>query len=211
MNLRAFEELSEKERAAFSRICNMLLSCTYILRETSQHRITAEYSFIERNFALFSDYLELTGWRIFKDSQYGVIYVQNTENYNKLTLSKLQTVILICMRILFEEQRLQASSMNNVCVTVGNICTKIVNEYSIFPKKPPVKDLRDAFRLLEAHHLIERLDDSYDEMDCRMLILPSVLFAVSNEKAKAVCDILKKEDVKTEESDNETDDANPAD
>lgn len=211
MNLQAFESLSQKERETFSRICNLLLSSTYVMRESAQHRITPEYSFIDRNFALFSDYLELCGWRIYKDSQYGVIYLRNTEGYNKLNLSKLQTVILICLRILYEEQRVQANNMNDVCVTVGNICTKIVNEYSVYPKKPPAKELKDAFRLLESHHLIEKLDESYDDMDCRLLILPSVIFAVPNERAKAICDTLKKEQTETEVPADETNDANPAD
>ena len=94
MNLQKFEELTAKEQAEFSIICNLLLSCTYILRENAEQRISKEYTFIERNFQLFEDYLSLSGWSIKRDDQYGVIYVRNTDGHNKLILSKLATVCL---------------------------------------------------------------------------------------------------------------------
>lgn len=200
MNLQSFENLSAKERADFSRICNLLLSCTYILRENEHQRISGEYTFIERHFPLFSDYLELSGWRIYKDTQYGIIYVRNTEGYNKLLLGKLATVMLITLRILYEEGRVQAGLTNDVSTTTGELFGKIVNEYSLYPKKPPQKEIKDAFRILETHHLIRKIGESYDDFECRIQILPSILIAVSNERCRAICDTLKAE---TEEERNE--------
>ncbi len=193
MNLQKFEELSEKEKAEFSRICNLLLSCTYILRENAEQRISKEYTFIERNFQLFEDYLSLSGWSIKRDDQYGIIYVRNTDGYNKLILSKLATVVLITLRILYEEQRMQAGLTNDASTTIGELFGKIVNEYSIYPKKPPQKDIKDVFRMLESHNLIQKIGESYDDLSCRIQILPSVLIVVPNERCKTICDILKTE------------------
>lgn len=200
MNLTAFEEMSEKETKEFSRICNMLLSVTYILRDGADGRISKEYHFIDSHFELFSDYLELTGWKIYKDIQYGIIYVRNVDGLNKLTLNKLTTVMLVAIRIIYEESRIKASNTSNVCITVGSLFDKIVNEFSMYSKKPPQKEIKESFRILEAHNLIKRLDDSFDDIECRFVILPSVLIAVSNEKSKAICDTLKS---KSEEITNE--------
>ncbi len=193
MNLQKFEELTAKEQAEFSRICNLLLSCTYILRENAEQRISREYTFIERNFQLFEDYLSLSGWDIKKDTQYGVIYIRNINGCNKLVLSKLATVILITLRIFYEEQRMQAGLTNNVSIAIGELFGKIVNEYSIYPKKPPQKDIRDVFRMLESHNLIRKIGESYDDLSCRIQILPSILIVVPNERCKTICDILKTE------------------
>lgn len=193
MNLQKFEELTAKEQAEFSIICNLLLSCTYILRENAEQRISKEYTFIERNFQLFEDYLSLSGWSIKRDDQYGVIYVRNIDGHNKLILSKLATVVLITLRILYEEQRVQAGLTNDVSTTIGELFGKIINEYSIYPKKPPQKDIKEVFRMLETHNLTRKIGESYDDLSCRIQILPSVLIVVPNERCKTICDILKTE------------------
>lgn len=193
MNLNRFEEMPQKEKDEFSRICNMLLSVTYILRDGSDGRLSKEYRFIDSNFDLFYDYLEISGWKIYKDIQYGIIYVRNTDGFNKLSLNKLTTVMLVTMRVVYEESRAQASSTNDVCTTVGALFGKIVNEFSVYPKKPPQKEIKESFRILESHNLIRKLDDSYDDIECRFVILPSVLIAVPNERCKTICDVLKTE------------------
>ncbi len=201
MNLERFEQMTQREKDEFSRICNKLMSTTYILRDGADKLVSREYRFIENEFELFSDYLGLSGWRIYKDAQYGIIYVRNVEGYNKLALNKLTTVMLITMRIIYEDMRVQASSTNDVCVTVGELFGKIVNEFSIYPKKPPQKEIKDSFRILENHSLIRHLDESYDDMECRFVILPSILVAVPNEKCKTICDMLKAEDEENEKAD----------
>lgn len=202
MNLQRFEEMTQKEKDEFSRICNMLLSVTYILRESMDRRISREYRFIESNMELFEAYLEMSGWKIYKDSQYGIIYVRNVDGYNKLTLDKLPTVMLITMRIIYEDHRAQASDTNDVCVTVGELFGKIVNEFSLYPKKPPQKEIKESFSILENHNLIRKVDNSYDDFECRFIVLPSILIAVPNEKCKTICDILKTErsDLSNEET-----------
>lgn len=208
MSLSTFEEMSDKETEEFSRICNMLLSVTYILRDGADGRISKEYRFIDSHFELFSDYLELSRWKIYKDIQYGIIYVRNVDGLNKLSLNKLTTVMLITIRIIYEESRIQASNTSNVCITVGALFDKIVNEFSIYPKKPPQKEIKESFRILEAHNLIKKLDESFDDIECRFVVLPSVLIAVPNEKSKAICDALKS---KSEEINNEENDPTAVD
>ncbi len=194
MNLQNFEELSAKERAEFSRICNLLMSSTYILREDAEKRISREYSFVNRNFELFEDYLSLSGWEIYQDNQYGIIYVKNVDGYNRVELNKLTTVMLIVLRILYEEKRREAGLTNDVIVSIGELFGKIVNEYSVYPKKPPQKEIKESFRILEHHHIIRKISDNYEDLESRIQVLPSVLIVVSDERCKAICDILKTEE-----------------
>lgn len=201
MNLERFEQMMQREKDDFSRICNKLMSATYILRDGTDKLVSREYRFIENEFELFSDYLMLSGWKIYKDTQYGIIYVRNIEGYNKLALNKLTTVMLITMRIIYEDMRVQASNTNDVGVTVGELFGKIVNEFSVYPKKPPQNEIKESFRILENHNIIRRLDESFDDIECRFVVLPSILVAVPNEKCKTICDMLKAEEDKNEEAD----------
>lgn len=200
MSLDRFEKMTQREKDEFSKICNKLMSATYMLRDGTDKLVSREYRFIENEFELFSDYLSLGGWKIYKDAQYGIIYVRNVEGYNKLALNKLTTVMLITMRIIYEDMRVQASNTNDVCVNIGELFGKIVNEFSLYPKKPPQKEIKESFRILENHNIIRRLDESYDDIECRFVVLPSILVAVPNEKCKTICDMLNSFDSNSEKS-----------
>lgn len=99
------------------------------------------------------------------------------------------------------DMRVQASNTNDVCVNIGELFGKIVNEFSVYPKKPPQKEIKESFRILENHNIIRRLDESYDDIECRFVVLPSILVAVPNEKCKTICDMLKAEEDKNEGTD----------
>lgn len=200
-NLIKIANMYDKEKSEFSRMANYLMSSTFLLRDDSKRMVSKEYLFVEHRFELFSDYFSLIGWRIYRDTQYGVIYTVNEDGMNRLKLDKLTTVIIITMRIIYEEKRIQLGSSNTVPTTVAEIIGKIVNDFSVYKKKPAQLELKDSFRILENHNLIYRLGESYTDYDCRLVILPSILFAVSNEKCKSICDTLALE---RGESDEET-------
>jgi len=206
MNLDRYEQMTEREKDEFSRICNKLMATTYILRDGADKFVTREYRFIENEFEFFSDYLSLSGWKLYRDVQYGIIYVRNADGYNKLTLNKLTTVMILTMRMIYEDLRIQASNTNDVCVTVGELFGKIVTEFSLYSKKPPQKDIKEAFRVLENHNIVRRVDESFDDVECRFMVLPSILIAVPNDKCKNICEILKSEEEKNEETDEITSD-----
>lgn len=185
--------MPDKEKVEFARLANYLMSSTYLLRDDDKHMISKDYLFVERRFELFYGYFSMIGWRIYQDKQYGVIRIENVDGMNKMKLDKLTTVVIIAIRVIYEEKRIQASSSNDVCTTVAEIIGKIVNDFSIYKKKPTQLDLKETFRILETHNLIYRLGESYTDYDCRLVILPSIMFAVSNEKCKSICKTLELE------------------
>ncbi len=208
MSLSEIENLIPREREEFVRCAALLMAKTFILRETAENTLSREFSFIQRKFTLFEEYLSLSGWRLYYDKQLGVIYVNNTEGYNKITLNKLTTQILVTLRLIFEEKRLSASSINVVGVTVGELLAKMINELAVITKKPVQKDIKDSLRVLEQHNIIYKLGDSYDDMECRIKVLPSIQIAVPNDRCRAVYEALRAE---TKEDENEASDENTAD
>lgn len=192
-SLQIIANMYDKEKAEFTQTANYLLSSTYILREDNKNRISKTYLFIDRHFELFYEIFSLFGWKIYRNKEHGVIYTYNESASNKLRLDKLSTVILLALRIIFEEKRVTASSNNNVVVTVSGVLNKIVNDFSIIKKKPSQKELKQSFGTFEEHNLIYKLGESFSDMDCKIVILPSILFAVSNEKCKNICEKIKVE------------------
>lgn len=62
--------------------------------------------------------------------------------------------------------------------------------------------------MLEEHNIIYRIGDSYENMECQIKVLPSILLAVPNDRCKAICEILQDEN---KEAENEKSDENTAD
>ena len=104
----AFEKLNLTEQEAFRRIVNWLLAHTYLLHgtyafEDNMNRTNPDYLFVERNFELFQDYLEYAGFHLERDSNYGVIFLSSSYEFNRVKLDKATTLMLYVLRLIYEE------------------------------------------------------------------------------------------------------------
>ena len=180
---------------------------TFVPRDTPDGRLSRDYSFIQNKFSQLEEYLSLSGWKLYNDRTLGIIYVSNAEEYNRLTLNKLTTQIIVTLRLMFEERRMNGTSVYVVGVTVGELLAKMINELSVLQKKPAQKELKDSFRVLEDHNIIYRMGDSYENMECQIKVLPSILLAVPNNRCKAICEILQDENKETENENSDEDTA----
>ena len=208
MSLSEIENMPQREKDEFTRCCALLMAKTFVPRDTPDGRLSRDYSFIQNKYSLFEEYLSLSGWKLYSDKTLGIIYVRNAEEYNRLALNKLTTQIIVTLRLMFEERRMNGTSVYVVGVTVGELLAKMINELSVLQKKPAQKELKDSFRVLEEHNIIYRIGDSYENMECQIKVLPSILLAVPNDRCKAICEILQDEN---KEAENEKSDENTAD
>ena len=62
-----------------------------------------------------------------------------------------------------------------------------------------------ALSLFENHSLLQRLDGKFSQMDCRFVILPTILTAVSSEKLQDVVAKLRKRDTDETPEENSAD------
>ena len=208
MSLSDIENMPQREKDEFTRCCALLMAKTFVPRDTPDGRLSRDYSFIQNKFPQLEEYLSLSGWKLYNDRTLGIIYVSNAEEYNRLTLNKLTTQIIVTLRLMFEERRMNGTSVYVVGVTVGELLAKMINELSVLQKKPAQKELKDSFRVLEDHNIIYRMGDSYENMECQINVLPSILLAVPNNRCKAICEILQDEN---KEAENENSDEDTAD
>lgn len=181
-----YEKLTNSEKEETKRLLNLILSRTFIIRDMynskeGMMKINSDYRFVERNFELFSEYLSFSGWALLKDSNYGVIALENAYEYNRVRLDKNKTVILYILRLIFEEEREKVTLRKEIMTTTGQIVHKMIS-LGLVKRKPSDKELIEALRQLAYHHIIEKIEGSWELVDTKLLILPSILFVVTNEK-----------------------------
>ncbi len=206
-----FEKLNNSEREEMKRLLNVLLSKTFIVRDIYDTKemlmkINPEYRFLERHIGAVSEYLSYSGWDVRKDSQYGVISIENIYEYNKVRLDRFTTLVLYTIRLIYEEERERITLRNEIMTTTGQIIHKMI-ALNIVRRKPADSEIISSLRLLANHNIIQKISGSWENADTRIMILPSVLFVVTNERISRIHELIASDDPQQPEIQIETDDA----
>jgi hypothetical protein len=207
MWVESYERLTSSEKEEFKRLLSSLLSHTFLIRDiydTKENlmKINPEYRFVERNFELFVDYLGFGGWSLQKDSNYGVISLANVYEYNRVRLDRHTTLILYTLRLIFEEEREKIALRNEILTTVAQTIHKMIT-LGLIKKRPSDKDLTETFRLLHDYRIIQKITGSWSSAETKILILPSILFILTNEKISKMAEIIEAKDDITESEETE--------
>lgn len=193
----AFEKLNLTEQEAFRRIVNWLLAHTYLLQgtyafEDNMNRTNPDYLFVERNFELFQDYLEYAGFRLERDSNYGVIFLSSSYEFNRVKLDKATTLMLYVLRLIYEEEREKLSLSRDIFTTTGDLVHKMLS-LGVIKRKPANLTLRDSLRTLNRFRIVEKVEGPWENADTKLLILPTILFIVTNERISNMYQLIDEE------------------
>lgn len=200
------EGMLQREKEEFRRICNRLLSVCFLCKGNVTNK--SDYYFVLKHKERFTEYLSVLGYRMEINEEYGVIQLTNPQNYNRLNLKLYESIILLILRILFDEKKRELSASDEVIVNLGDIHDKFLS-LKIRDKMLDKTTLRNALSLFRRFQLIETLDKDPGKEESRILIFDSILMAVRVEDIKQAYDkleIYRKGAKSGEEADeNETD------
>ena len=182
------EGMLQREKDEFKRICNRLLSVCFLCRNNVSNK--SDYYFVLKFRDKFTDYLGILGYRLDINEEYGVIQLVNMQNYNRLNLKLYESVILLILRILFDEKKRELSASDEVIVNLGDIHDKYLS-LKIRDKMLDKTTLRNALSLFRRFQLIDPLDKDLNNEESRILIYDSILMAVRVEDIKQAYDKLE--------------------
>lgn len=186
MNL--LEGMLQKDKDHFVRICNKLLSVCFLCRDNVTSRF--DYYFVLKHKAEMTEYLSVLGYRLEVNEDYGVIQLTNPQNYNRYNMKLYESIILLILRVLFDEKKRELSAADEVIVNVGEVHEKYMS-LKIREKIIDKTTMRNALNLFRRFQLIETLDKNLDNEESRILIFDSILMAVRVEDIKQAYDKLE--------------------
>lgn len=169
------EGMLQKDKDEFRRISNRLLSTCFLCKGNQATR--SEYYFVLKYREKFRDFLDVLGYRLEINEEYGVIQLTNPQNYNHLNLKLYESIILLILRILYDEKKRELSVTNEVIVNLGDIQDKYLS-LEIRDKMIDKVTMRNALNLFQRFSLIEKLDKDLGKEESRILIYDSILLAV---------------------------------
>ena len=198
-----FEGMIQKDQDEFRKIMNRLMSTGFILRRKEQTK--SDYYFILRHRSVFERYLDVLSYQIDINEEYGVIQLLNRENYNHLQLTMHESIILLILRILFDEKKRELS-LTDVVVNMGDIQEKYLS-MQIRSEQIGKTVMGNALKKFRRYSLVELLDGNNIREESRVLIYDSIMMAVRVDDIKRVSELLeryRKDGQITEGEDNKT-------
>lgn len=188
-----YEDLNIVERDNFKRIVNQLMGRTFIVNHIYDNNkkksvMNPDYRFIESHLDLFRIYLDLGGWKLERNDNYEVIYITSQYAYNRMRLDKFTTIILYILRLMYDQKRENINLTEHIVVSVSEIISTL-NEIGAYDKrKPSAQEMRNALRTIAKFNIIQKIEGVYEDPNTKVIILPSILFAVTADTINKIND-----------------------
>lgn len=183
-----FESMHEREREEFKRVCNKLMSICFINKQNASTK--SEYYFIMRHKDIFARYLDVLGYTLDINEHYGVIQLINREGFNHVRLKLAESIVLLILRILYDEKKRELS-LGDVVINVGDIQEKYIS-MKIRDKQIDKTTMSNTLQLFKRYNIVELLDRDLTQEDARIVIYDSVLMAVRADDIKRVSELIDK-------------------
>lgn len=182
-----YDELNTTQKSDFSRIANKLLSICFLTKKKEDNK--KDYYFIQTHKNLFSEYFMFINWELEIDEEFGVIHLNNQQDTNRRNFKLNESIILLILRILFQEKMQELSLANQVVIRIEEIQNRY-NALKIRDKNLDKTTLRSTIRLFKNFNIVDPLDSDYALGDTRLIIYPTILLAVKVDDITKVYDKL---------------------
>lgn len=189
-------KIDEYDRGTLTRVqevCQELFHGNYITEfvfapNESLKKANDSYSFIMSHYTAIEELLERCGWQLCHDRGAGVLYLSSEYAQAKMILTKTESYFLLAMRLLYENKKARASASGEVFVTVREILEQLTTLGTV--DQVTKQEREKALRTLAGKNIVARMTGKLGELDTRLTIFPSIVCAISAEKAKAVVTML---------------------
>ena len=182
------KNMLQRDKDEFKRIANRLLSQCFLCKGNVTNK--SDYYFVLKYRTEFQDYLSVLGYRIEISEEFGVVQLTNPQNYNRLNLKLYESIVLLILRILYDEKKRELSVSDEVIVNLGDIQDKYLS-LQIREKMIDKTTMRNTLSLFRRLQLVETLDKDLGNEESRVLIYDSIMMEVRIEDIKQAYEKLK--------------------
>ncbi len=181
-----YNELTIQDKKSFSLYVNKLLQVNYLVKVKKDS--TSAYFFISKHFEIFKEYLLLMDIELEINNKLGVISISNIHGTNKINLKLLDSIFLLILRLLYEENKKEITLNKNVEVKISDIhdmfnvigfeglnktkiseCLILFKKYSLIninsTTQFKVTDLVTIYPAIEIAINVDEIKDVYSKLD----------------------------------------------
>ncbi|MCI6731485.1 MAG: DUF4194 domain-containing protein [Lachnospiraceae bacterium] len=182
-----WDNFTSSEKDMFQRVCRRLLKNTFIVRDKDDENRKA-YFFVSKNPEPFTEYFGYIGFDIVVDRDNGVIMLQNFSNQtengriqaNRYGMLKFESIILCCLWTLYVDKISTGSLKKTISVSVTDLRFEL-EKYGLKDSADNKTMTANALKTLSKFSLVD-VTGKLGEPDCRILLYPSLQFALNGEQ-----------------------------
>ena len=166
------QRLSDTEQERLRIALNLLLTESFLVRGIEHH--AASYRFVTSNFELVEEYLAVAGWGLRRDETLGVVAFQGPPSA-RLGLSKDESLLLLVLRLLFEEKAGEIALHGERTVRQQDILEKFRVLADSTWKKTRYLSMLRRFQVLR----LIRVVGAESDPEATVILYPSIPFALN--------------------------------
>ena len=192
--------LAEKDRDSFAESVNRILQVNFIPCKKYNREI---YTFYKDNEKLFHTYFFLADLDFGVELNLQVVYLKNIGNMNKMSLNKLESLVLLVLRMLYQKISEEITLSDEVSINYSDLYRELLTIKAIDDKlkKNTILEILKKYR---NYNLIDYVNFDFND-DTRIVIEPSIMLAVSFENMKDIVDKVESYNKGKNEDNEETD------
>ena len=197
-----YEELNDEEKNAVTKVIRTLLKQTFVLerkydKKSGRLVYNKEFRTIDLHQEFLREYFKISGITLRENLHLGVFYIEG-ETVIGEKISRLSTIYLLILKLLYDEHMAEASSNTSVYTSLGEIHEKI-NDFHLMKTLPSITEMRRSIALLKRYQIIEPLDvlEELNE-ETRMMIYPCVNVVLLGDDIRRLIESFSKEEVDSE-------------
>ncbi|PYG90184.1 uncharacterized protein DUF4194 [Ruminiclostridium sufflavum DSM 19573] len=200
-----YRELLDEDRNELTEAVKALQSQTYILerkydKRTERYIPNKLYRTCERHLDFLKEYFKIADTEIIENRQFSIMFIR-THSLQGDKLSRLTTIFILLLKLIFDEQMAAVSNSIYVYTTLNEVYGKIQlfrlwNGRSISPT-----EVRKTIAALKRYQVIEMLEDIGEpDGDTRFIIYPTVNLLFDGQSMESIIQEYQEDE---EDSDNE--------
>ena len=193
-----FEQLSQEEQEEITEVIQILYRQTFVLErkfDKRQGRMVPvrEYRVLSKHLEFIRAYFKVAGITLRENAHMGVIYIQGEQLLGE-KLSRLATIYLLVLKLIYDEQMETVSSSSHIVTTVGALNGK-AGEFRVLRGLPSPTEMRRTIALLKKYQIIEPLDvlEELNE-ETRLVIYPCIHTVLLGDDLRALLETFSEED-----------------
>lgn len=199
-----FEQLSQEEQEEITEVIQILYRQTFVLErkfDKRQGRMVPvrEYRVLSKHLEFIRAYFKVAGITLRENAHMGVIYIQGEQLWGE-KLSRLATIYLLVLKLIYDEQMETVSSSSHIVTTVGALNGK-AGEFRVLRGLPSPTEMRRTIALLKKYQIIEPLDvlEELNE-ETRLVIYPCIHTVLLGDDLRALLETFSEEDTVGDET-----------
>ena len=177
-------KLSNKDKEEFIKIVNKLLRVNYIAAKKD----IRDYNFISQNYEALKAYFVFMDCGLVIDNNLQVIVLYNKRS-NNFNLRINESIILLILRLLYEEKKKELNLTNEIIITLNDIHEHFM-QTGLRNRRISNTEMRQILNLFCRFNLIDVLDRNYRNDNSRVILYPTLLYAVNINDINQLYDIL---------------------